>query len=170
MASVLPRLPNPAVALGTLSLVSWGASTNGDSFAALLPLLPLKTSFLIQIRGMINLPAGLVANYQAVALQEAFGLSLLVYALGHRPLFNVYTIIKPDLLSKPPRLHPCPCVPPFVHWSELFLTTDFKCLHRAPQLRPSRTSQPVYDHTDQRGQEATSAHSSFSFASFFSNF
>lgn len=51
---------------------------------------------------MINLPAGQRASYQAVALQEAFGLALLAYALGHRPLFNVYTIIKPDLLSNPP--------------------------------------------------------------------
>lgn len=35
---------------------------------------------------MINLPAGRVANDQAVALQEALGLSLLVYPLGHGPL------------------------------------------------------------------------------------
>lgn len=81
---------------------------------------------------MINLPAGRVANDQAVALQEALGLSLLVYPLGHGPLFNVYTIIKPDLLSKPPHHHPCPCFPPSVHRSALFLTSDFKYLRRAP--------------------------------------
>lgn len=82
---------------------------------------------------LINPPAGRVANDQAVVLQEAFGLSLLVYALGHGPLFNVYTIIKADLLSKlPPHHHPCPCFPPSVHWSARFLTSDFKYLHRAP--------------------------------------
>lgn len=82
---------------------------------------------------MINLPAGRVANDQAVALQEAFGLFLLVYPLGHRPLFNVYTIIKLDLLSKPPPSPPLPLVS--VHWSALFLTSDFTERHHSTEAQ-----------------------------------
>lgn len=119
---------------------------------------------------MINLPAGRVANDQAVALQEAFGLFLLVYPLGHRPLFNVYTIIKLDLLSKPP-----PITTAALGFCSLECTFSHQRLHRAPPLNRSTTLQTVYDclkkKRNQCSEYATLANSpSFSFASFLSIF